>query len=298
MKKIQKIMKNKRLFAFGCSFTNYKWPTWADILGCEFDYFENWGQDGAGNQYMFNSLIECNQQNKFTKDDTVIICWTNVDREDRYTDRWLSGGNVYYSHAYPSEWVKKFITDRGCLIRDLAMIKSIDIVLSSIGCNYKFLSMVPLNRRMFDYLNPNNDVFTLYNDVLDKICPSYFEVIFNSDWTSRDSDFSKDIIVESTKNLKLRYDAVAGADWPSFDNACKLFHTEKNNSKNTIFEEIKSMFNYDFYQINRDYHPTPAEHLEYIKKILPEHAISDSTVDWVRNYKFGDKFDKQKIKRL
>ena len=58
------------------------------------------------------------------------------------------------------------------------------------------------------------------------------------------------------------------------------------------------MFNYDFYQINRDYHPTPVEHLEYIEKILPEYTISDSTVDWVRNYKFGDKFNKTKIKRL
>jgi hypothetical protein len=291
-------MKNKRLFAFGCSFTNYRWPTWADILGREFDHYENWGQDGAGNQYMFNSVIECNQRNKFTKDDTIIICWTNVDREDRYTDRWLSGGNVYYSHAYPTDWVKKFITDRGCLIRDIAMIKSIDLILSSIGCNYKFLSMVPLDHRMFEYLDPNKDVFKLYGDALDKICPSYFETIFNLDWTSRDSDFSKDVASVSKKNLKIRYEELAGPDWPTFDQACELFHAEKNNLNNVIFAEIKELFMYDFYQINRDYHPTPMEHLEYIEKIMPDQTVSDSTVDWVKNYKFGDNFNKQRIKRL
>ena len=291
-------MKNKRLFAFGCSFTNYKWPTWADILGREFDHYENWGQDGAGNQYMFNSIIECNQRNKFTKDDTVIVCWTNVDREDRYTDRWLSSGNVYYSYAYPMDWVKKFITDRGCLIRDLAMIKSVDLILSSIGCDYKFLSMVPLNHRMFEYLDPNKDVFKLYSDALDKICPSYFETIFNSDWTSRDSDFSKDVADISKKNLKIRYEELAGPDWPTFDQACESFHIEKNNLTNTIFAEIKELFMYDFYQINRDYHPTPMEHLEYIEKIMPDYNVSDSTVDWVKNYKFGDNFNKQRIKRL
>ena len=30
----------KRLFTFGCSFTRYYWPTWADMLGQEYDEFE------------------------------------------------------------------------------------------------------------------------------------------------------------------------------------------------------------------------------------------------------------------
>jgi hypothetical protein len=55
----------RRLFAFGCSFTNYRWSTWADCLAPEFDYFENWGQAGAGNHYIFNSVMECDQRNHF-----------------------------------------------------------------------------------------------------------------------------------------------------------------------------------------------------------------------------------------
>ena len=47
----------KRLFTFGCSVTEFIWPTWADILGREFDYYENWGRVGAGNLYIFNSII-------------------------------------------------------------------------------------------------------------------------------------------------------------------------------------------------------------------------------------------------
>jgi hypothetical protein len=178
------------------------------------------------------------------------------------------------------------------------MIKAVDLILSSVGCDYKFLSMVPLDRRMFEYLAPNKDVFKLYSDTLDKICPSYFETIFNLDWTSRDSDFSKDVAAVSRKNLKIRYEELAGPDWPTFDRACELFHTEKNNPDNAIFLEIKELFMYDFYQIKRDYHPTPMEHLEYIEKIMPDYTLPQSTVNWVNNYKFGDKFDKQKIKRL
>ena len=38
-----------RLYTFGCSMTSYFYPTWADILGQEFSYYENWGEPGAGN---------------------------------------------------------------------------------------------------------------------------------------------------------------------------------------------------------------------------------------------------------
>jgi hypothetical protein len=69
-------------FAFGCSFTNYSWPTWADMIGKEFESYENWGKSGGGNQFIFNSLMECVVKNKISKDDTVIIMWTNISRED------------------------------------------------------------------------------------------------------------------------------------------------------------------------------------------------------------------------
>jgi hypothetical protein len=32
---------NKRLYTFGCSFTKYKWPTWADFIGNQFEIYEN-----------------------------------------------------------------------------------------------------------------------------------------------------------------------------------------------------------------------------------------------------------------
>ena len=43
-------LKKNRLFVFGCSFTMYAWPTYADFLGYEFDHYENWGFPGLGNR--------------------------------------------------------------------------------------------------------------------------------------------------------------------------------------------------------------------------------------------------------
>lgn len=186
-----------RFFAFGCSFTiSDTRPTWADIIGREFDVYQNWAKRGAGNQFIFNSLIECNTRNKFTSDDTIIIMWTSISREDRYVNEtWVSDGNIYLSNVYDKSWVQRFACERGYLIRDLAFISAASDLLKAWGVNYKFLSILPI-------VNPselhesiknndnNNDIINLYSDVLQEIKPSVYEVIFNSEnWNEKKSNF-------------------------------------------------------------------------------------------------------------
>lgn len=185
----------KRLFAFGCSFTQYwRWPTWADALGRQFDYFENWGVCGSGNSLIFYSLVECNQRHRITPDDTVYIMWTNTSREDRYVqDRWIEGGNVYWTAGseLPEEYVRKFACERGYLIRDLATITATRHLLEHWDCDWQFMSMVPLDRTNADNQLGENfepgedlDVRDLYRDTLQMIKPSVFETVFGGEWFS------------------------------------------------------------------------------------------------------------------
>ena len=58
-------MNKKRLFAFGCSFTHYAWPSYADFLGYEFDSFSNWAHPGLGNRAIAQRVAECNIKNNF-----------------------------------------------------------------------------------------------------------------------------------------------------------------------------------------------------------------------------------------
>jgi hypothetical protein len=46
--------KYKRVFAFGCSFTGYKYPTWANIMGKHISQaeFYNFGRSGGGNVFI------------------------------------------------------------------------------------------------------------------------------------------------------------------------------------------------------------------------------------------------------
>lgn len=186
----------KRLFTFGCSFTQYwRWPTWADALGQQSDYFENWGICGGGNAQILYNLMECNQRNQLTAEDTVMIMWTNTSREDRYVkDRWFEGGNIYWSAGsqIPAEYVKKFSCERGYLIRDLAIVAATKKILEQIGCRYRFFSMVPLQQSNLDNQlgeDPQGDyrlydVYELYRDLFDYIAPSVLEMVFNGSWFS------------------------------------------------------------------------------------------------------------------
>lgn len=175
-----------RLFAFGCSFTKYRWMTWADILGTQYNEYYNWGQSGAGNLYIFNSIMEADQRYQFTANDTVIVCWTDIMREDRYVgSRWLTLGNIGLNKIYTKEFIADLACERGNLIRDIALIKGAkDLLCSRDGLTWKFISMCPLTQPSpWDERKiACHDVVNLYQDILNNIHTSFLEVLGHQYW--------------------------------------------------------------------------------------------------------------------
>jgi len=175
-----------RLFTFGCSYTNYRWSTWADCLAPEFDSFENWGQGGGGNHYIFNSVMEADQRHNFGANDTVIVCWSTFLRDDRYAQgKWHTIGGMFTTPIYQPEYLKTHVDERGCVIRDFAYIKAVKVLLESKpNLNWRFLSLANLKAgpRCDSEPGQPKDVMDVYADVLDSILPSYQEVLFPSGW--------------------------------------------------------------------------------------------------------------------
>lgn len=167
----------RRLFTFGCSFTNYRWSTWADCLAPEFDYFENWGQSGAGNHYIFNSVMECGQRNQFTTDDTVVVCWTTTTREDRYVQgRWHTLGNMFSCPIYNREYLSTHVDEHGLLIQTLAYVKAVKVLLETCGVQWKFFCVDDING------------LNIYQSVVNKILPSYRNTLFSQGWPDHNGD--------------------------------------------------------------------------------------------------------------
>tara|TARA_B100000965_G_C19402953_1_gene674086 strand:+ start:21 stop:881 length:861 start_codon:yes stop_codon:yes gene_type:complete len=139
-----------RVFAFGCSLTQYFYPTWADILIHDYKVKnnalgENWGRSGAGNQYIATRIWEANTVHSFTKDDVILLQWTSMFREDRYHmgSGWHTPGNfskssvnndafVLNNYRYQSQW--QWADLIWATMRDCALISSTHKALESIGC--------------------------------------------------------------------------------------------------------------------------------------------------------------------
>lgn len=111
-------MAVKRAFFFGCSFTSYDWPTWADAIGHTlhaqgYEYY-NFGLPGAGNDLIFKTMMRAHHEYNITSDDLVMVMWTSWNREDRYLHNnygdtaWQLQGNVLNTDFYDQDFISKY----------------------------------------------------------------------------------------------------------------------------------------------------------------------------------------------
>lgn len=90
----------RRIFTFGCSFTEYFWPTWADIVLYENNGF-NLGVSGGGYDSILYRITESDRVFKFTPDDLVIVVFTTPLRWDTTAyDEWSSHGQIYNNKQF------------------------------------------------------------------------------------------------------------------------------------------------------------------------------------------------------
>jgi hypothetical protein len=219
----------KRLFTFGCSFTGYMWPTWADILHKEMpkntEHY-NFGKSGGGQLFILSMLSEASQKFNFTKDDLIVIQWSTFFREDRYIKRcWQTPGNIFTQSMYDDNFIRYFTDLRGYIIRDLALMTAARYMLTALPSSSIMLSSIPINGELIN-IEPNtkiDDVLELYKDTISLIQKPMTEVLRPP---NNDSIFPWDSDIEY-------YD-------PVNDNPKKLF---------------------------RDYHPGPVLYYEYLQKL-------------------------------
>lgn len=180
------LSKFTRLITIGCSFTDYRYPTWANIMSSAMPHAEfiNLGRGGAGNPYISYRASKAHRQLTLTETDLIMVMWSTHCREDRYVNnQWLSPGNIYTQDFYPQSFVDKFCQPIGYLIRDLATIDLTNQYLDSLPCTHIGMLSVP-----FDYQQDLKDEITAeiietYKEVIEYFPLNMFESEMKCVWT-------------------------------------------------------------------------------------------------------------------
>lgn len=254
-----------RLFTFGCSMTGYHWPTWANILGLQWEYFENWAKAGVGNTFIFNSVIECDSRNKFTSDDQIFVMWTGLPRIDFYQqEEWKHISNQFAKNNRELP----YSCPEGYEILSYPLFAALDQYLSSKELSYKFFTWVPYDTE--------SKAGLIYKDTLSKIQYLQFSMTPTQ-------------IKEIGNRWQITlYERLRGKDWPPFDKILKRSYNPVSNQVEKELQEfigvIESDFRFQKESTNWiDRHPLPLEHLDMLKYIVPELTIESATVDWLND---------------
>ena len=277
-----------KLFTFGCSFTKYKWKTWADLLAENYTDHVEHGKPGSGNFLIYYRVMQEIYSQNISPQDTVVIMWTSVLRNDLYKFEklgWVSNGNV--SGTYTEECMDKVFDTVGWYKRDTALIHSVRLALDAIGCKYEFLSMMPLaepvtsmgidlievnTAKKYRPINTWTSSKTVLNnwfsETLDMIKPSVYEIVFNNDWYSRAEEHYGSNVGH--------YNEIRGNSWPTLEELLES-RVKKEDILEEVQEEMCLMFNRDVEDIIDkklyicgDMHPTTEMHREYLNTVLPD----------------------------
>lgn len=131
-------MEKNRLFTFGCSHTAYKWPSWADIIGLNYDEFYNFGQAGSGIFFMLYQFTFANEHFKFNENDTLLFMLSDEARIDIMKKRkWLACGLAFNSmHVFGEKFFEHY-SEIHAVESSYVNVYFLKEVLDKIGCKYE-----------------------------------------------------------------------------------------------------------------------------------------------------------------
>ena len=182
---------NKRLFTFGCSFTSWKWPTWNDYIGLNFDKYYTLGCGGADNKNILYRLLQADKKYKFTSDDTIMIMFTSFNRFS-YVDKdnfYIHNIGDLVEHNLKVHPIAKNYNFATAIYDSCIMIQSLKTILDAKNIKYEFLQSME-----HDFYNDNfkmeGDVDPLYKDTL-----KLFKYPVMETWCYEKYDFNKEKVI-------------------------------------------------------------------------------------------------------
>jgi len=259
-----------RLFTFGCSYTLYCWPTWADLLGLKFDEYQNWAQSGGGNRFIFERLVEANTRHKFTAEDIIIVQWTTHQRHDYYREGWWAGGNIFSSEHFDHDYIDKYFDIKASVMHSLNYISAAQQLLDNTSANWYMTSLVDLTIPLPEYTCGASDEYKDINNV--------------------DHLNSRSIFV-SWPALQIYEPILEGDRWLSttLNDWCDSIGFEPGGTSYALPDAT----DHDYYV---DWHPGPPDHYSWLQQVSKTVPVLTPSTD-AQNIidQWNSKFDRKKV---
>ena len=195
-------MNYKRVFTFGCSFTNWIWPTWADVIAVQTGLpVYNGALAGIGNVGISCRILEYDLNYNFNEQDLILVMWSSWSREDRYiNNRWQIHGSVFNNSFYDQHFLKKYWSWENDIIKNASAIISTNRSFN-ISDNYTICEYGDVERN-----NEKRNDTPLF-DKYKRNLPS--TIVFNLDDNSRFNGASKDDHPDILSHVKFYNDHIS-----------------------------------------------------------------------------------------
>jgi len=229
------------LYTFGCSFTQYHWPTWANIVAYDLKMkHKNYGQVGMGNFGIANRILEVNERIGVDADDMLMVLWSSWDREDRLKQKqWRGEGSVFSNdEIYGTKWLRRFYDDSDKVMKNVFWIHSV---------NKLYGNKLNWQGSGFDYYR--NDTFFeetpagLNQDAQDLIKTYGHLMPEVYHWLNAENRNSFYHMADSHPDVEKHLQLVKDVVYPSLGKTLKKETIELFTEVQKSFEDAKSFFN-------------------------------------------------------
>jgi hypothetical protein len=123
---------------------------------------------GAGNEYIYHSIVDADTDLHLNKDDTVVIAWSGYYRFDRFVEfdeciKWRTNGD--WSHDPNFKTLEQFVNDAGWIRKSLNYITATARYFKSKNIKYMFTSLYDLNIKFSNKVHTDPYVVKLLADI-------------------------------------------------------------------------------------------------------------------------------------
>lgn len=247
----------------------YHWPSWADIVGQSFDYYENWGECGSGNSLILSRVFECNSINNFTKNDTILIMLSSLSRLDFFgKNGWNLTGNILNSHK--EDWEQRWLDNNWSMqysMYELCIrLQSVKYFLDCIGCEYKIMKAFDLQ------LDTLGDSWGCSN-------PNFVNMD-NVDYLTNYHAYGEQNILDNY------YSSIVKTHCDNIPSLQSFQEDRRERIGNELYEFSEGYGNFPWV----DYHPTVRQHEEFCRMYLSKfykNFVNVSQLESIINFDTG-----------